>query len=84
MVGGPQCPKVDPEDEQDKLWLIVRYMTIENKTNEFRISEGETIKLGRVKFTVREMVVSDDENKTDYDSFENGQELLLEEEAKAG
>jgi hypothetical protein len=46
-------------------------MTIETKTNEFKITGGETIKLGRVKFTVREIVVSDDENKTDYDSFEN-------------
>jgi hypothetical protein len=53
-------------------------MTIENKTNEFRITGGETLKLGRVKFTVREIVVSDDENKTDYDSFENGAGLLEE------
>jgi hypothetical protein len=55
-------------------------MTIENKTNEFRITGGETLKLGRVKFTVREIVVSDDENKTDYDSFDNARNQL--EEAK--
>jgi hypothetical protein len=53
-------------------------MTIENKTNEFRITGGETLKLGRVKFTVREIVVSDDENKTDYDSFENARNQLEE------
>jgi hypothetical protein len=47
-------------------------MTVDNKTNEFRLSGGETIKLGRVKFTIREIhTAKEDENQTDYDSFEN-------------
>lgn len=48
-------------------------MTVEGRTNDFKLEGGETIKLGRVKFTVRELVTSsaDDENQTDYDSFEN-------------
>jgi len=45
-------------------------MTIDGKTNQFRLSGGETIKLGRVKFTVREISTAEDENKTDYDSQE--------------
>jgi len=45
-------------------------MTIDGKTNNFRLTGGETIKLGRVKFTVREIHTTEDENQTDYDSFE--------------
>ena len=45
---------IDDLDE-NKLWIIVRYMTIDNKTNEFKLTGGETIKLGRVKFIVREI-----------------------------
>ena len=44
------------------MWLIVRYMTVDNKTNEFKITGGETIKIGRVKFIVREIQTLDDEN----------------------
>lgn len=48
-------------------------MTVDQKTNEFKLTGGETIKLGRVKFTVREInTKADDENQTDYDSFEHG------------
>jgi len=49
--------KNSDKDENDinRLWLIVRYMTVEGKTNEFRLTGGETIKLGRVKFRVREI-----------------------------
>ncbi len=47
-------------------------MTINGKTNQFRLTGGETIKLGRVKFVVREIQIADDENKTDLDdSFED-------------
>lgn len=46
-------------------------MTVEGQTNSFKLSGGETIKLGRVKFTVREIQTSrDDENQTEDDSFE--------------
>jgi len=37
-------------------------MTVENKTNHFKLSGGETIKLGRVKLTVREIHLGEDEN----------------------
>jgi hypothetical protein len=37
-------------------------MTIDNKTNEFKLTGGETIKIGRVKFTVREIQTQEDEN----------------------
>ena len=40
----------------------MRYMTVDNKTNEFKITGGETIKIGRVKFIVREIQTLDDEN----------------------
>ena len=66
------------DDDSNKLWLIVKYLTVDGKTNEFKLTGGETIKLGRVKFKVRELQTSDDENKTDYDSFENN---LLDEES---
>jgi hypothetical protein len=61
------------DQDSNKLWLIVRYMTIDNRTNEFRLTGGETLKLGRVKFIVREISTSqDDENQTDFeDSREN-------------
>ena len=59
--------------DSNKLWIIVRYMTVDNKTNEFKLSGGETIKLGRVKFIIREIATQSDENQTDYDSFENNQ-----------
>jgi hypothetical protein len=46
-------------------------MTVDGRTNEFKLTGGETIKLGRVRFVIREIVTSEDENQTDYDSFEN-------------
>ena len=45
----------EEEQDQNKLWIIVRYMTVDSKTNEFKLSGGEMIKLGRVKFLVREI-----------------------------
>lgn len=59
------------QNDVDKLWFIVRYMTIDGKTNSFRLTGGETIKLGRVKFIVREIQTAEDENKTDFDSLED-------------
>ena len=67
----------EDENDQNKLWLIVKYLTVDQKTNEFRITSGETIKLGRVKFIVREINTCDDEYQTDYDSFENN--FLMDE-----
>lgn len=49
-------------------------MQVDGKTNEFKLTGSETIKLGRVKLIVREINTSVDENKTDFDSFENNQE----------
>lgn len=56
------------------MWIIVKYMTVDGRTNEYKLSGGEIIKLGRVKFVVREIQTSEDENQTDYDSFENHME----------
>lgn len=49
-------------------------MTIDGKTNAFKLTGGESIKLGRVKFTIREIATAEDENQTDYDSFEASQQ----------
>lgn len=46
-------------------------MQVDGKNNEFKLSGTETIKIGRVKLTIREINTSVDENKTDFDSFEN-------------
>ncbi len=43
-------------------------MSVDSITNSFKIAGGETIKLGRVKFLVKEICTSDDENKTDFGS----------------
>jgi hypothetical protein len=59
------------DQDSNKLWIIVKYMTVDGRTNEFKLSGGEIIKLGRVKFIVREIQTSEDENQTDYDSFEH-------------
>jgi hypothetical protein len=41
----------------NKLWLIVRFMKIgENPENHFVLRGGERIKIGRVVFTVKELV----------------------------
>ena len=50
------------DQDSNKLWLIVRYMTVDGRNNEFRITGGETIKIGRVRFIIREVVTSEDEN----------------------
>jgi hypothetical protein len=68
-----------PDQDANKLWLIVRYMTIDTKTNQFKLTGGETIKLGRVKFTIREIASAEDENQTDFDSFEEGSQLNPED-----
>jgi hypothetical protein len=48
-------------------------MTVDGRTNEYRVTGGETIKIGRVKFIVREICTADDDNQTDYDSCESDQ-----------
>jgi hypothetical protein len=37
-------------------------MTVDGKTNEFKLTGGETIKVGRVRFMIREIVTSEEEN----------------------
>lgn len=55
---------LENEDDINKLWVIVRYMCINGRTNEYRISPlgGETIKIGRVKFRVREIAIDNKSN----------------------
>ena len=50
------------DQDSNKLWIIVKYMTVDGRTNEFKLTGGEIIKLGRVKFIVREIQTSEDEN----------------------
>lgn len=48
-------------------------MTVDGRTNEYKLSKtdcGETFKIGRVKFRVREISVCEDENKTDINSMD--------------
>lgn len=59
------------DQDSNKLWVIVKYMTVDGRTNEYKLTGGEIIKLGRVKFVVREIQTSEDENQTDDDSFDN-------------
>jgi hypothetical protein len=49
---------LEEEDDSNRLWVIVRYMTVDGRTNEYRLNRhfaGETLKIGRVKFRVREI-----------------------------
>ena len=71
-------PDAASDQDCNKLWLIVRYMTVDGKTNQFKLTGGETIKLGRVKFTVKEIQTAEDENKTDFDSQEEDEERHVE------
>jgi hypothetical protein len=63
------------EDDLDlnKLWVIVRYLTINGHSNEYRLyprsAAGVCLKIGRVKFRVRDLQLSEDDNKTDFNSF---------------
>jgi hypothetical protein len=42
--------------DSGKLYLIIRYMQVENEhTNQFKVHGGEVFKIGRVKFRVREV-----------------------------
>ncbi len=43
------------DDESNQLWIISKYTTVNDKTNEFHLTGGETLKLGRVKFVVKEI-----------------------------
>ena len=51
----PRVKPIEEDEDANKLWLIAKYLTIDAKTNEFKLTGGETIKLGRVKFIVREI-----------------------------
>lgn len=49
------------ENDLNELWLIVRYMkgcfkTDLQKANRFTLRGGEKIKIGRIVFTVKELV----------------------------
>lgn len=51
----------DDTDDQNRVWMIVRYMKNCSKddaksANKFTLRGGERIKLGRVIFTVKELV----------------------------
>jgi len=87
---------LEDEDDSNKHWVIVRYMpgakfteqdgTGQAEPNTFRLTGGETLKIGRVKFRVREIALQapppsklqnkgdtgSDENKTDFNSFLDG------------
>lgn len=70
------CEQEDEGDEQEedgssleRLWLIVRYMEVDSKSNQFHLKGGETLKLGRVKFIVKEVnLTSDEDNLTEVGS----------------
>jgi hypothetical protein len=68
---GTKCPKLrnqrssteatDEIEDLNRVWMIVRYMKSCNKddiqtANKFTLRGGERIKLGRVIFTVKELV----------------------------
>ena len=61
------------QNDEKKLWIIVRYNVATTTDNQFKVRGGEIFKIGRVKFRVREVVIeqnnNDDENKTDFQSF---------------
>lgn len=47
--------KID-EDHANKLWYIIRYYRSRNKQEAgFKLRQGDTIKLGRVRFRVKEI-----------------------------
>eukprot|EP00350_Pseudokeronopsis_sp_OXSARD2_P000044 CAMPEP_0170554128 /NCGR_PEP_ID=MMETSP0211-20121228/12009_1 /TAXON_ID=311385 /ORGANISM="Pseudokeronopsis sp., Strain OXSARD2" /LENGTH=123 /DNA_ID=CAMNT_0010863001 /DNA_START=301 /DNA_END=672 /DNA_ORIENTATION=+ len=62
-------------EDLNKLWLIIRYMTIDGKNNKHYLSGGETIKLGRVRFIIKEINCGEDENKTEDGSILNLDDL---------
>lgn len=98
---------MEEEEDSQRLWVIVRYMTVDGRTNEYKLRQsqfqerngerkllamGETIKMGRVKFRVREISIepegakpsyiqraAEDDSKTDFNSNEDDNN---EEESK--
>jgi len=63
--GKNKCPKTKVVEEEtedlNRLWLVIRYMKScssgsENTLNKFTLRGGERIKVGRVIFTVKELV----------------------------
>ena len=63
---------LEAEEDMNKLWVVVRHLSIDGKANEYRLSSGggEIVKVGRVKFRVREISVAEDDNKTDFNSID--------------
>ena len=54
---GDRIKKEEEEDQGlNKLWLIIRYLKVGELENHFVLRGGERIKIGRVVFTVRELV----------------------------
>lgn len=47
-----------PEHEEDlnRLWLVVRHLKVGETENRFELRGGEKIRIGRVIFTVKEIV----------------------------
>lgn len=63
---------LEAEEDMNKLWVVVRHLSIDGKANEYKLSSGggEIVKVGRVKFRVREISVAEDDNKTDFNSID--------------
>ncbi len=53
--------------------MIVRFLSLAGSRNEFKFEPksavGTCLKIGRVKFRIRELQLSEDEANTDFNSF---------------
>jgi hypothetical protein len=45
-------------NDQEQLWLVLRFYKNDEGNNGYKLSLGETIKLGRCKFVIKELVVN--------------------------
>lgn len=43
------------DDDLNQLWLVVRHMKVGKCQNQFELRGGETFKVGRIVFTVKEL-----------------------------
>jgi hypothetical protein len=66
---------LEEEDDSKRLWVVVKSTVVEGRANEYRLNPqrpGETFKIGRVKFRVREISCKGasnlEDNNTDYNS----------------
>lgn len=48
--------RAEHDEELNRLWLIVRYLKVGEIENRFELRGGEKIRIGRVIFTVKEIV----------------------------